>query len=490
MITPFHGTIVAGQRAAGTACPARHTFIPGFPIMTEHTLLALSPTDGRYAGKVDALRPVFSEFGLIKTRVHVEIEWLIALASEPGISELQEFDAAQTSFLRSIAADFSLTDAERVKTIESTTNHDVKAVEYFIKEKLESRPDLAQAKEFTHFACTSEDINNLSYSLMLQQGRDTVLLSALGRLQDALLALSHAQADQPMLSRTHGQTASPTTLGKEMANVLARINRQMPQLRGIRMPGKINGAVGNYNAHAVAYPGVDWPGFAERFVTGLGLEFNPYTTQIEPHDAIAELCDAMRRINIIGIDLCRDIWGYISLGYFKQQLKAGEVGSSTMPHKVNPIDFENAEGNFGIANSLLGHFAEKLPISRWQRDLTDSTVLRALGTGFGHTLIAMDSLGKGLGKLETNPARLLEDLNAAWEVLAEPVQTVMRRYGLPNPYEQLKALTRGQGITEASMHEFIASLDLPEGAKQDLLALTPAGYIGHATLLAKAIRKG
>jgi adenylosuccinate lyase len=316
-----------------------------------------------------------------------------------------------------------------------------------------------------------------------------VLLPALGRLQDALLALSHAQAAQPMLSRTHGQTASPTTLGKEMANVLARINRQMPQLREIRMPGKINGAVGNYNAHAVAYPEVDWPGFADRFVAGLGLEFNPYTTQIEPHDAIAELCDAMRRINTIGIDLCRDIWGYISLGYFKQQLKAGEVGSSTMPHKVNPIDFENAEGNFGIANSLLGHFAEKLPISRWQRDLTDSTVLRALGTGFGHTLIALDSLGKGLGKLETNPQRLQEDLDAAWEVLAEPVQTVMRRYGLPNPYEQLKALTRGQGITEASMHEFIAALDLPDSAKRELLALTPARYTGHAETLAKNIRK-
>jgi len=457
--------------------------------MTEHTLLALSPTDGRYAGKLDALRPVFSEFGLIKTRVHVEIEWLIALAAEPGIAELTEFNTDQTFFLRGIAAGFSLADAERVKTIERSTNHDVKAVEYFIKEKLESRPDLAQAKEFTHFACTSEDINNLSYSLMLQQGRDDALLPALGRLQDALLALSHAQAGQPMLSRTHGQTASPTTLGKEMANVLARINRQIPQLRGIRMPGKINGAVGNYNAHAVAYPEVDWPGFADRFVTDLGLEFNPYTTQIEPHDAIAELCDAMRRINTIGIDLCRDIWGYISLGYFKQQLKAGEVGSSTMPHKVNPIDFENAEGNFGIANSLLGHFAEKLPISRWQRDLTDSTVLRTLGTGFGHTLIALDSLGKGLGKLETNPQRLQEDLDNAWEVLAEPVQTVMRRYGLPNPYEQLKALTRGQGITEASMRDFISSLALPETAKRELLALTPASYIGHAEMLAKAIRK-
>ena len=457
--------------------------------MTEHTLLALSPTDGRYAGKVDALRPIFSEYGLIKARVHVEIEWLIALADEPGIAELPAFDAAQSAFLRAVAADFSPADAARVKDIERTTNHDVKAVEYFIKERLESRPDLARAKEFTHFACTSEDINNLSYGLMLKQGRDAVLLPALGRLQDALLALSHAQAAQPMLSRTHGQTASPTTLGKEAANVLARINRQMPQLRGIALPGKINGAVGNYNAHAVAYPGVDWPRFAERFVNALGLQFNPYTTQIEPHDAIAELCDAMRRVNTIGIDLCRDIWGYISLGYFKQQLKAGEVGSSTMPHKVNPIDFENAEGNFGIANSLLGHFAEKLPISRWQRDLTDSTVLRALGTGFGHTLIALDSLLKGLGKLEVNPQRLQEDLDAAWEVLAEPVQTVMRRHGLPNPYEQLKALTRGQGINAASMRAFIESLALPEAAKRELLALTPSGYTGHAAELAAAIRK-
>jgi adenylosuccinate lyase len=457
--------------------------------MTEHTLLALSPTDGRYAGKVDALRPIFSEYGLIKARVHVEIEWLIALASEPAIPELPAFDPAQTRFLRAIAAEFSLSDAEQVKGIERTTNHDVKAVEYFIKEKLASRSDLAQAKEFTHFACTSEDINNLSYSLMLQQGRDAVLAPALDRLQDALLALSHAQAATPMLSRTHGQTASPTTLGKEIANVLARLNRQLVQLRAVSMPGKINGAVGNYNAHVVAYPAVNWPNFAERFVRALGLEFNPYTTQIEPHDAIAELCDVMRRINIISIDLCRDIWGYISLGYFKQQLKAGEVGSSTMPHKVNPIDFENAEGNFGIANSLLGHFAEKLPISRWQRDLTDSTVLRALGTGFAHSLIALDSLGKGLGKLETNPERLQEDLHAAWEVLAEPVQTVMRLYGLPNPYEQLKALTRGHGISQDSMRNFIETLDLPAQAKAELLALSPASYIGHAEALAKAVQK-
>jgi len=457
--------------------------------MTDHTLLALSPVDGRYAAKVNDLRPIFSEFGLIKARVHVEMEWLIALANEPGIKELQPFDQQQTQFLRGIAGGFSPQQAARVKDIERTTNHDVKAVEYFIKEQLETRADLAQAKEFVHFACTSEDINNLSYSLMLKQGRDEVLCAQLSRLQDILHGLSLHNAAQPMLSRTHGQTASPTTLGKELANVLARLNRQTRQLRSIAMLGKINGAVGNYNAHLIAYPEVDWPRFAQDFVQSLGLEFNPYTTQIEPHDGIAELSDVMRRINIILIDLCRDIWGYISLGYFKQQLKAGEVGSSTMPHKVNPIDFENAEGNFGIANSLLGHFAEKLPISRWQRDLTDSTVLRALGTGFAHTMIGLDSLSKGLGKLETNPQRLNADLDAAWEVLAEPVQTVMRRFGLPNPYEQLKALTRGQGISQDSMRAFVQQLDIPDAAKQALLELSPGSYTGHARELAERIGK-
>ena len=457
--------------------------------MTDHTLLALSPVDGRYAAKVNALRPIFSEFGLIKARVHVEMEWLIALANEANITELPPFDGQQTQFLRGIASGFTPEQAARVKAIERTTNHDVKAVEYFIKEQLETRADLAQAKEFVHFACTSEDINNLSYSLMLKQGRDEVLTVQLQRLQGALHDLSLQNAAQPMLSRTHGQTASPTTLGKELANVLARLNRQVSQLQSVAMLGKINGAVGNYNAHVIAYPEVDWPRFAESFVQSLGLEFNPYTTQIEPHDGIAELSDVMRRSNIILIDLCRDIWGYISLGYFKQQLKAGEVGSSTMPHKVNPIDFENAEGNFGIANSLLGHFAEKLPISRWQRDLTDSTVLRALGTGFAHTLIGLDSLCKGLGKLETNPDRLNADLDAAWEVLAEPVQTVMRRYGLPNPYEQLKALTRGQGISQDSMRAFIQTLDIPDAPKLALLELTPGSYTGHARQLAEAIRK-
>jgi adenylosuccinate lyase len=457
--------------------------------MTDHTLLALSPVDGRYAAKVNALRPIFSEFGLIKARVHVEMEWLIALANEPNIAELNPFDEQQAQFLRGIASGFTPEQAARVKDIERTTNHDVKAVEYFIKEQLETRADLAQAKEFVHFACTSEDINNLSYSLMLKQGRDEVLTAQLQRLQDLLHALSLQNAAQPMLSRTHGQTASPTTLGKELANVLARLNRQVSQLQSVAMLGKINGAVGNYNAHVIAYPEVDWPRFAEAFVQSLGLEFNPYTTQIEPHDGIAELSDVMRRSNIILIDLCRDIWGYISLGYFKQQLKAGEVGSSTMPHKVNPIDFENAEGNFGIANSLLGHFAEKLPISRWQRDLTDSTVLRALGTGFAHTLIGLDSLCKGLGKLETNPERLNADLDAAWEVLAEPVQTVMRRYGLPNPYEQLKALTRGQGISKDSMRSFIQALDIPDAPKLALLELTPGSYTGHARNLAETIGK-
>ena len=457
--------------------------------MTDNTLLALSPADGRYAAKVNALRPIFSEFGLIKARVHVEMEWLIALANEPNIIELPNFSAEQCVFLRNIASNFSTQHAARIKDIERTTNHDVKAVEYFIKEQLENQPELAQAKEFVHFACTSEDINNLSYSLMLKQGRDEVLLPQLIALQEKLHDLSIRNAGQAMLSRTHGQTASPTTLGKEMANVLARLNRQIKQLKQVEMLGKINGAVGNYNAHIVAYPEVDWPQFAQQFVESLGLEFNPYTTQIEPHDGIAELCDVMRRSNIILIDCCRDIWGYISLGYFKQQLKDGEVGSSTMPHKVNPIDFENAEGNFGIANSLLGHFAEKLPISRWQRDLTDSTVLRALGTGFAHTLIALDSLHKGLGKLQTNPERLASDLDAAWEVLAEPVQTVMRRYGLPNPYEQLKALTRGQGITKASMQAFIQQLDVPDTAKYALLELNPASYTGHAEQLAQAVTK-
>ena len=455
--------------------------------MPDSALLALSPLDGRYASKVDALRPIFSEYGLIHARVRVEIEWLLALAAEPGIAELPAFSDGAQQRLRALADGFSVEHAARVKTIERTTNHDVKAVEYFIKEQLRDDAELGPALEFVHFACTSEDINNLSYALMLSQARDRVLLPALDAVIASLRQLARDQATQPMLSRTHGQTASPTTLGKEVANVVARLERQRRQIAAVELTGKINGAVGNYNAHAISYPDVDWPAFSQRFVQSLGLPFNPYTTQIEPHDNVAELGDAVRRANTVLVDLARDVWGYISLGYFKQRLKEGEIGSSTMPHKVNPIDFENAEGNFGIANALFEHFSAKLPISRWQRDLTDSTVLRALGTAFGHTQVALDSLAKGLGKLEVNPARLDADLDAAWEVLAEAVQTVMRRHGLPNPYEQLKALTRGQGITAESMRGFIASLDLPEEARARLAALTPAGYTGLAERLARDI---
>ena len=453
----------------------------------ETQLLALSPLDGRYAGKVDALRPIFSEYGLIKARVKVEVEWLLALAAEPGISELAPFSDGATRRLRDLAENLSVEDAARVKEIELTTNHDVKAVEYLIKERLKDDAELGPALEFVHFACTSEDINNLSYALMLSQARQFVLLPRLDALIQKLRTMAHEHAALPMLSRTHGQTASPTTVGKEIANVVARLQRQGETLAATPMPGKINGAVGNFNAHLAAYPDIDWPAFSERFVHSLGLNWQPYTTQIEPHDGIAELCDAQRRIDTVCIDLCRDVWGYISLGYFKQAVKAGEVGSSTMPHKVNPIDFENAEGNFGIANALFEHFAAKLPISRWQRDLTDSTVLRALGTAFGHALIGFDALLRGLDKLSANPDRLAADLDAAWEVLAEAVQTVMRRHGLPNPYEQLKALTRGQGINAASMREFIQGLDLPQEDKQRLLAMTPGSYTGLAERMARDV---
>ena len=407
--------------------------------------------------------------------------WLPSLGSSSSIPLPHDAIAR----LRKLASDFGIAEATRVKQIESTTNHDVKAVEYFLKERLREDRRLAAALEFVHFACTSEDINNLSYALMLRSARETVLLPALDKLAATLRTMAHAHAALPMLSRTHGQTASPTTVGKELAHVLARVERQRKQFANVELLGKINGAVGNYNAHAIAYPEVDWPAFAKRFVESLGLTFNPYTTQIEPHDCIAEICDVQRRANIIAIDLCRDLWGYISLGYFKQSVKAGEVGSSTMPHKVNPIDFENAEGNLGIANALLTHFAEKLPISRFQRDLTDSTVLRALGTAFGHSVVALDALQRGLAKLSVNPERIAADLNGAWEVLAEPVQTAMRRYGLPEPYEQLKALTRGQGITEGTMRAFIASLELPAEVKRRLLDLTPAAYVGLAASLAK-----
>jgi len=452
-----------------------------------NALLAISPLDGRYAAKCEALRPIFSEFGLMQRRVLVEVQWLIALSNEPAVGEVAALSAGARAVLLAVAENFSVADGEHIKRIERTTNHDVKAVEYFIKEKIGDHPELGKAREFVHFACTSEDINNLAYALMLRDARDGVFLPALDGVIAQLRTLAHAQAAQPMLSRTHGQTASPTTLGKEIANVVVRLERQRKQIAAVELSGKINGAVGNYNAHAITYPEVDWPAFSQRFVESLGLPWNAYTTQIEPHDCIAELGDAARRANTVLIDLARDIWGYVSLGYFKQKLKEGEVGSSTMPHKVNPIDFENAEGNFGVANALFAHFSEKLPISRWQRDLTDSTVLRALGSAFGHTQVALDSLAKGLGKLTVDPVRLGADLDAAWEVLAEAVQTVMRRYDLPQPYEQLKALTRGQGITRESMRTFIEGLALPEQAKQRLLALTPAGYIGLADQLAAAV---
>jgi adenylosuccinate lyase len=455
--------------------------------MTDPALSALSPLDGRYARQAAALRPVFSEQGLMQRRVLVEVEWLIALSDERGIVELPPLADVARNRLRGLAAQFCADDAARVKAIEATTNHDVKAIEYFIKERLADDAGLAAQLEFVHFACTSEDINNLAYALMLADARREVLLPKLDALIDRLRDFAHAEAATPMLSRTHGQPATPTTLGKEFANVVARLVRQRDQLAQVQLTGKINGAVGNYSAHAIAYPEVDWPGLARRFVEGLGLPFNAYTTQIEPHDAIAEYGDALRRIATILIDFCRDVWGYISIGYFRQIPRAGEVGSSTMPHKVNPIDFENAEGNLGIANALFGHFSEKLPISRFQRDLTDSTVLRSLGTACGHWLIALVAIERGLGKLATDPERLARDLDGAWEVLAEAVQTVMRRYALPQPYEQLKALTRGRGIDAAAMATFIDGLALPDDAKARLAALTPGTYTGLAERLAREI---
>ncbi len=454
-----------------------------------NTLTALSPLDGRYASKCDALRPHLSEFGLMAARVEVELRWLIALASHEGIAELPPFSADTVAALEQIMAGFSLQDAERIKAIEATTNHDVKAVEYFLKEKTAHLPELAKAGEFIHFACTSEDINNLSHALMLHKGR-SVLLASMQQLVDAIAALATRHADQPMLSRTHGQTASPTTLGKEMANVAYRLARQVKQVREVELLGKINGAVGNYNAHLSAYPGLDWPAHSQAFVQSLGLTFNPYTTQIEPHDYMAELFDAIKRFNTILIDFNRDVWGYISLGYFKQKLKDGEVGSSTMPHKVNPIDFENSEGNLGLANAVLAHLGEKLPVSRWQRDLTDSTVLRNMGVGLAQSLIAYEAALKGIGKLELNADRLNEDLNAAQEVLAEPIQTVMRRYAVEQPYEKLKKLTRGQAMTRQMMVDFIDGGELdavPEADRARLRALTPATYTGNAAEQARAL---
>jgi len=451
-------------------------------------LTALSPLDGRYHGRMDALRGYFSEFGLIRFRVLIEIEWLKALSAQPGVPEVAPFSAATLAQLDALDTNFSETDAAAIKSIEATTNHDVKAVEYWLRENLCGNPEIARALEFIHFACTSEDINNLSHALMLKGTRATVLLPTLQVLTERLKSLAHQFAELPMLCRTHGQTATPSTLGKEMANVVYRLQRAEQRLASIEMLGKINGAVGNYNAHLAAYPDVDWEGFAKRFVEARGLTFNPYTIQIEPHDYMAELFDAYARINTILLDLNRDIWGYISLGYFKQKVVAGEVGSSTMPHKVNPIDFENSEGNLGLANALLKHMSEKLPISRWQRDLTDSTVLRNMGVALGYTLLGYESCLKGLHKLEANPQRIAQDLDNSWEVMAEPIQTVMRRYGIANAYDRLKELTRGQsGINRASLRAFIATLEIPEAEKQRLLQLSPDTYTGKAAELAKRI---
>ena len=456
--------------------------------MTLTALTALSPLDGRYHDKMNALRRYFSEFGLIRYRVLIEIEWLKALSAETEIAEIAPFSASTIAQLDELCTSFSEADAEQIKVIEKRTNHDVKAIEYWLREKLSANPQTASALEFIHFACTSEDINNLSHALMLKAGRDEVMLPTLDVLIKRLRNMAHQLADLPMLCRTHGQTATPSTLGKEMANVVHRLQRAHTCLAEVEMLGKINGAVGNYNAHLAAYPEVDWEAFAQRFVTARGITFNPYTIQIEPHDAMAELFDAYARANTILIDLNRDLWGYISLGYFKQKVVAGEVGSSTMPHKVNPIDFENSEGNLGLANALLRHLSEKLPLSRWQRDLTDSTVLRNMGVALGYTLLGYESCLKGLHKLEANPQRLADDLNNSWEVLAEPIQTVMRRYHIENAYDKLKDLTRGKGgINCDSLRAFIQTLAIPEAEKQRLCALSPESYIGKAAELAKRI---
>ena len=450
-------------------------------------LTAVSPIDGRYGAKTDMLRTVFSEYGLIRYRVLVEVRWLQHLAANPAIVEVAPFSKDATALLNGLVDNFTIEHAERVKEIERTTNHDVKAVEYLIKETIADNAELLAVSEFVHFACTSEDINNLSHALMLKEGRDDIVVPALQAIHGQLMAMAVEFADVAMLARTHGQTASPTTVGKEMANVAYRLQRQLASITAVPLLGKINGAVGNYNAHISAYPDLDWPAISQAFIESLGLEFNPYTTQIEPHDYMAELFDGLARSNTILIDFARDIWGYISLGYFKQKTIAGEVGSSTMPHKVNPIDFENAEGNLGIANALYGHLSAKLPVSRWQRDLTDSTVLRNMGVGLGYSMIAYASLDKGIGKLQLNQERLAADLDAAWEVLAEPIQTVMRRYGIEEPYEKLKALTRGNVIDQATIQAFIDTLEIPQEAKTALKAMTPASYIGNAVQQAKDI---
>jgi len=451
-------------------------------------LTALSPLDGRYRAKVAALAEQFSEFGLMRKRVRVELAWLEALSDEPGIAEVPPFSAATRELFSKLVRDFSVADAGRIKEIERVTNHDVKAIEYWLRERFASEVEVTRVAEFIHFACTSEDINNLAHALMLADARRDILLPALAALANDLRMLAHDHADVPMLARTHGQAATPTTLGKEMANVVSRLERATALFASVVLPGKINGAVGNYNAHLAAYPAIDWESLARRVVTGLGLEFNAYTTQIEPHDGMATLFDALARINTIVIDLDRDVWGYVSIGYFRQRLKQGEVGSSTMPHKVNPIDFENSEGNLGLANAMLRHLADKLPISRWQRDLSDSTVLRNMGVALGYALLGIVSCRSGLARLEVEPSRLAADLDANWEVLAEPIQTVMRRYGVANPYEQLKALTRGKsGMTRDTLHAFIDGLEIPADAKARLKALTPATYVGNAATLARRV---
>jgi len=459
---------------------------PGTESMSE--LTAISPLDGRYARKVAPLRDLFSEYGLIRFRVEVEVRWMLALGEWQELKEVPTFSEGARKALTEIVENFSENDARRIKAIEATTNHDVKAVEYFLKERVQSIPEVVRVSEFFHFACTSEDINNLAHALMIRAGRDDVLLPAMDLLISGIEHLARQHATQPMLSRTHGQPASPTTLGKEMANFVWRLRRSREQIARIELLGKMNGAVGNFNAHVSAYPEIDWSVRAAKFVRDLGVEWNPYTTQIEPHDYMAELFDAIARFNTVLIDFDRDVWSYVSLGYFRQKVKAGEVGSSTMPHKVNPIDFENSEGNLGLANAILGHLSAKLPISRWQRDLTDSTVLRNLGVAFGYSLLAYDSAARGIGKLEVDRARLDDDLSDSWEILAEPIQTVMRRYGIPEPYEKLKALTRGQhGITPETLHAFIESLAIPAEAKQRLLALTPSDYTGIAGNLASTL---
>ena len=452
------------------------------------SLTAISPIDGRYARKTEILRPIFSEYGLLRHRLLIEVRWLQALSSCDDIEEIAQFDATTNSLLENIVNQFDPAEAQRIKDIEKTTNHDVKAVEYYLREKITGHVKLEQVSEFIHFGCTSEDINNLSYALMLKAGRDEVLLPQLQQITDRLSDMAKQLADVAMMSRTHGQPASTTTLGKEIANTVYRLQRQLKQLQAVEMLGKFNGAVGNYNAHFSAYPDVEWPSMTSQFVESLGLTWNPYTTQIEPHDYIAELFDVMMRLNTILIDFSRDVWGYISIGYFRQRTVAGEIGSSTMPHKVNPIDFENAEGNLGMANAILGHLAQKLPISRWQRDLTDSTVLRNLGTGFGHLLIALDSFSRGIDKLEVNHDKIAADLDQNWELLAEPIQTVMRRYGVEQAYEKLKTLTRGHKVDAAIIREFVETLDIPEAARKQLIEMSPASYLGNASQQAKDIQ--